>query len=136
MAKLLASMFILALAAFAAPQQGPSREVQHASVCDILSSPDDYRDAPLTLNVIVVPDYFHGPTIRTPGCFRTMALGGAPNTPDCQRLSSLLGLPGYEPAGDVFARVDGHIVIREGSLPVFRLSGCSNARVGSSPLTE
>lgn len=103
------------------------------SICSILSNPTRFADDTLTVNAVIVPNYFDGPLVRSPGCASALGLGRLPQTPACRALEEALGLPGYEPKRDITATLEGQIEVATGRLPQFRASACSNVQIGETP---
>ena len=103
------------------------------NICLIMANPTEFADDMLTMNAMIVPNYFDGPLIRSPGCASALGLGRLPQTAECRALEEALGLPGYEPKGDVTATLEGQIEVATGQLPHFRVSACSNVEVGDPP---
>lgn len=104
---------------------------EHAwsNVCSILASPTEFTNDTLVVTAVIVPNYFDGPAIRVPGCASALGLGRLPPTSTCRALEEALGLPGYEPQGDVTVTLEGQIEATSGRLPRFRASACSNVQV-------
>ena len=101
--------------------------------CTIMSDPGDFAGSRIEFDVVIVPNYFDGPTVRSVGCPAALRLGRLPQTSNCEALEEALGLPGYEPEGDVIATLMGRIELSPGQLPTFLVSECSNVRVGPQP---